>query len=72
MTPPVTPPKPTYQKGDVNGDGSITAVDYMLIKNHIMDKSKLTGENLARADVNKDGSITAVDYMIIKNIIMGR
>lgn len=72
VTPPVTPPKPTYQKGDVNGDGSITAVDYMLIKNHIMDKSKLTGENLARADVNKDGSITAVDYMIIKNIIMGR
>lgn len=63
--------EPTYLKGDVDGNGSITAVDYMLIKNHIMGVSLLTDDHLTRADVNKDGNITAVDYMLIKNHIMG-
>ena len=62
--------KPVYKKGDVNGDGKVTAVDYMLIKNHIMKVSLLNGEILERADVNKDGKITASDYMLIKNHIM--
>ena len=65
-------PTPTYKKGDVNGDGKVSAVDYIMIKNHIMGRSTLRGENLKRADVNGDGKITAVDYIIIKNIIMGR
>ncbi|MDE6952480.1 MAG: glucosaminidase domain-containing protein [Erysipelotrichales bacterium] len=63
--------EPSYKKGDVNGDGNITAVDYMLIKNHIMGVKKMTGSVLERGDVNDDGNITAVDYMLIKNHIMG-
>ncbi len=57
--------------GDVNGDGKITAVDYTLIKNHIMDVKKITSQiqNLG-ADVNQDNKITAVDYTLIKNHIM--
>lgn len=63
---------PSLPRGDVDGNGLVQAVDYMLIKNHIMDKGKLSGDRLSRADLNGDGNITAVDYMVIKNIIMGR
>lgn len=57
--------------GDVNGDGLITAVDYVSVKNHIMGTSILSGANLESANVNRDGNISAVDYVNIKNYIMG-
>lgn len=63
---------PTYLRGDVNGDGARSAVDYMLIKNHILNRNVLGGTQLSIADVNRDGSVTASDYMLIKNHILGR
>ena len=56
--------------GDANGDGKITAADYVQIKNHIMKVSQLGELAKKGADVNKDGSITAADYVQIKNHIM--
>ncbi len=56
--------------GDVNGDGIISATDYVLIKNHIMDVSKLQGISNLAADKNNDGVISAVDYVLVKNYIM--
>lgn len=58
--------------GDVNGDGKITAVDYVNTKNYIIQGSNLTGSYLKAADVNRDGKITAVDYVQIKNSIIGK
>ena len=58
--------------GDINGDGQITAVDYVNVKNYIMNRSNLTDSYLKAADVNKDGQVTAVDYVQIKNSIMGK
>ena len=57
--------------GDVNGDGKITAVDYVKIKNVIMGNGTLNGSYSLAADVNSDGRITAVDYVNVKNYIMG-
>lgn len=57
--------------GDVDGDGSISAVDYVQVKNHIMGNGSLNGSKAIAADVNKDGSVSAVDYVNIKNYIMG-
>lgn len=57
--------------GDVDGNGRITAVDYVLVKNHIMGTNRLSGAASKSADVNRDGSISAVDYVNIKNYIMG-
>ncbi len=57
--------------GDVDGDGLISAVDYVLVKNHIMGSNILNGANSLAADVNRDGVISAVDYVNIKNYIMG-
>lgn len=58
--------------GDVNGDGQISAVDYVKIKNYIMSSANLSGSYKLAADVNKDGQISAVDYVNIKNYIMGK
>ena len=58
--------------GDVNGDGKVTASDYVLIKNHIMTPatSSLKGIYIKGGDVNRDGKVTASDYVLIKNFIM--
>ena len=66
---PTTPPRKT---GDVNGDGKVSALDYVAIKNHITGSKTLTGDNLAAADVNGDGKISALDYVRVKNIILGK
>jgi len=57
--------------GDANGDGKISAVDYVRIKNNIMNKASLSGVYKEAADVDKNGKISAVDYVRIKNNIMG-
>ncbi|MCI8482361.1 MAG: hypothetical protein HFJ27_04765 [Clostridia bacterium] len=59
-------------KGDVNGDGSIYATDYVRIQNHIMGKTTLTGAYLKAADINNDNNVYATDYVKIKNYIMGK
>ena len=61
----------TVLYGDVNGDGKISAVDYVFIKNYIMKKTSLSGANLEAADVDKNKTISAVDYVRVKNNIMG-
>lgn len=56
--------------GDVNGDGSLKASDYVRIKNHIMNGTAFDDHQNRAADVNRDGSIKASDYVQIKNYIM--
>lgn len=56
--------------GDVNSDGKISSADYIMIKNHIMDVSKLGKLELEFADANKDGKVNSADYIAIKNHIM--
>ena len=57
--------------GDVNGDGNITAADYVKIKNRIMGTNTLSDYQQKAADVNRDGNITAADYVKVKNQITG-
>ena len=58
--------------GDVNGDGKISAIDYVNVKNYILKSSNLTGAYELTADVNRDGKVNAIDYVQIKNNIMGK
>ena len=66
-----TKPEETYKLGDVNGDNKITSMDYVMIKNHILKISSLSGKGAKAADVNKDGKISSMDYVMIKNHILG-
>lgn len=57
--------------GDVDGNGKISAMDYTLIQNHIMEIQAITNlkQKLA-ADVYNDNKISAMDYTYIQNHIM--
>lgn len=64
---------PVYYKkvGDVNLDGSVTAVDYAMIRNHCAGTSIITNEKMLRqADVNGDGNIDSADCIAVKQYIM--
>lgn len=61
----------SFKKGDVNGDGNITSMDYVMVKNHILDLKKLDKDAARAADVSGDGQITSLDYVMIKNHILG-
>lgn len=65
----------TYSKtivisGDVDCDGNIYAADYVQIKNHIMEVTKLSEVQKEAADMNANLLIDASDYVLIKNYIM--
>jgi len=70
VSPPVeppAPPQPTYNKGDTNNDGNITASDIGLIIWHLYDSNKygLSSSGKRNADVNNDGKITAADIGLL-------
>ena len=56
--------------GDANSDGKINSADYIAIKNHIMDVTKLNDIEQLYSDATKDGKVNSADYIAIKNHIM--
>lgn len=59
------------KKGDVNGDGIISASDYTLVKKHVLGSGALSGNSLTAADYNNDGIVSASDYTLIKKTVLG-
>ena len=56
--------------GDVDGDGEITALDYLYLKRYIL--GTYNGEIvLENADVDGDGRIDATDYLYLKRGYLG-
>lgn len=53
------------EKGDINGDGKVSLLDYGLVLAHVKRTKLLTGEQLERADVNGDDKVTLLDYGLI-------
>ena len=58
------------QDGDLDGDGEVAARDYLLIKQHVLGKTELTGAKYYAADVNADGEISALDYTKVKKHVL--
>ncbi|HHX52769.1 MAG TPA: SH3 domain-containing protein [Erysipelothrix sp.] len=58
-------------KGDINGDGKITASDFTHIQRHLMNVVHLTGEKFVAADINSSQSITASDFTHVQRHLMG-
>lgn len=56
--------------GDVDGDGKINSMDYVMIKKHILKMITLTGEQLIRADVDGQNGVTSSDYVLVRKKIM--
>lgn len=56
--------------GDTSKDGSISALDYVKVKNKIMGTTTMDAITEKAADVNRDGKVSATDYVKIRNHIM--
>ena len=61
----------TLPKGDVNGDGEVSALDYFLIKRSVVGTYVLSVDERKRADVNGDGEVDVKDYVAVKKIVLG-
>ena len=59
------------KRGDVDNNGAINALDYLLIKRHVLGTFKLSDVQLIVADVNRDGRLNALDYMLLKRHVLG-
>ena len=53
--------------GDVDGDGTISTKDYILIYNHFDGTENLSGEFAKAGDMNNDGQIKTNDYIQMYN-----
>ncbi len=57
--------------GDCNGDGSMTATDYIAQRSHMQGAAVMTGAFLLAADVDGDNSVSASDYIYTMVTIAG-
>ena len=60
---------PQVKVGDVNNDGQINSMDYVLIRKSIMKQVNLSDTQKQAADLNTDGKVTTQDYVLLKIII---
>jgi len=58
-------------KGDINGDGSITSADYVLIAKHIKSTASLTGAFALACDIDGDSTSSAADYIALRKNLKG-
>jgi endo-1,4-beta-xylanase len=68
-----TAPTPTVVYGDLDGSGSVDALDYSLIKQYLLGSiTKFPSENgLTAADLDASGSIDALDFASMKQYLLG-
>ncbi|MBO5870037.1 MAG: hypothetical protein J6Q89_04740 [Clostridia bacterium] len=64
-------PEPEIIYGDVDNDGTVGAVDYLLVKRACFETYTLSPEEKTRGNINKDDKIDSVDYLLIKRIAFG-
>jgi hypothetical protein len=62
-----------FNKGDVNGDASINAVDIYLLEKHLSGARNIAPDEIIRADIypppEGDGAITAQDLLLLQALI---
>ena len=57
--------------GDINDDGDVKTIDYILLKKHLLNIKLLSDEELERADVDNNGTIDEIDCETIKKLVLG-
>jgi hypothetical protein len=66
-----TIPEEARLMGDIDGDGVITASDYILVKRMYMGTYAYDESDMSTIDVDGDGTLGTSDYIIVKRIYMG-
>lgn len=59
----------TSSLGDINGDGKVTASDYLTILDYALGKEEVSAENKTKLDINEDGDVDVVDATAIANLL---
>ena len=60
-----------YPACDVNQSGTETISDALLVAQHVVGLTELTGASLAAADCNGDGNVTISDALLIAQRVVG-
>ena len=58
--------------GDINNDGKINSLDYILLRKYLLKTSTLSISQQKNGDLNDDGKITSIDYILLKRIILSK
>lgn len=58
-------------KGDLDGDGEVTAADAVLLARYLADLIELDEKQLKAADIDDDGEITSADSVILARFLAG-
>lgn len=58
--------------GDANGDNLANAIDYALVKKHILGMAALPESVLHLVDLNQDNGVDAIDMAIFKQYLLGK
>ena len=56
-------------QGDVNGDGSVSISDAVLLQKHLIRRSALAADQAVRADLNGDGVVNAFDLVLLRRLL---
>ncbi|MBQ7647195.1 MAG: dockerin type I repeat-containing protein [Clostridia bacterium] len=62
---------PEPEKGDVDGNGKIDSTDYISMKRHILNISKLAGKYFKAGDMDGNGKIDSTDTILLKRRMLG-
>lgn len=55
--------------GDLNEDGTVSALDFALLRKYILTGIS-DGINITAADMNNDGNVNALDYALLKSYLL--
>ena len=61
----------TAGMGDVNANGKVDSLDYLLVKRACFGTYELSDDEYARANINGDDKIDSADYLLVKRIAFG-
>ena len=59
-------------KGDLNGDGTVSVSDMLMLKSQLLNMTQLEGAYAEASDVNGDGVISITDFLQVKAHILGK
>lgn len=63
-------PEPNHEPGDVNRNGILEPVDYLMLRRYLTNTYELTHDRKLAADVNNDHRIDASDYLLLRRILV--
>ena len=61
-----------YDMGDVDLNGRLDSVDYLLLKRAVMGTMDLTPLQAKLADMDENGELDSVDYLLLKRKVFGQ